>query len=149
MVIRELAKQTGISAPTIRYYEAIGLLPPPPRTANNYRNYQMADAERLRLIAGARSLGCSLADIEEILLVRDQGIPPCQRILDTLTDQLEKVNQRLAGLLALRETLIQLHHQGEMLPLDDILGEHCVCYLLKTHSDTGQITVKQGEYFDD
>lgn len=149
MVIRQLAKQTGISTPTIRYYEAIGLLPPPPRTANNYRNYQMADVERLRLIAGARSLGFSLADIAEILLVRDQGTPPCQRILDTLTDQLENVNQRLAGLLALRETLIQLHHQGKMLPLDDVLGERCVCYLLKTYRDTGQITVEQGEYFDD
>ncbi len=54
MVIHKLAKQTGVPAKTIRYYESIGLLPRPKRAANNYRQYTPADGERLRFIASAR-----------------------------------------------------------------------------------------------
>jgi DNA-binding transcriptional MerR regulator len=50
MVIHELAKLSGISAGTIRYYESIGLIPQPKRSANNYRQYTSAAVERLRLI---------------------------------------------------------------------------------------------------
>src|SRR5690606_17345541 len=60
MQIREVARASGVPAKTIRYYEAIGLLPPASRAANNYRRYQAADVERLRFIASARSLGFSL-----------------------------------------------------------------------------------------
>ncbi len=77
MLIHDLAKQTGVPAKTIRYYESIGLLPRPKRAANNYREYAPAEAERLRFIAGARSLGFSLADVAEILAARDDGIAPC------------------------------------------------------------------------
>ncbi len=54
MVIHELTKQTGVPAKTIRYYESIGLLPRPKRTANNYRQYTPADVERLRFRSLAR-----------------------------------------------------------------------------------------------
>lgn len=54
MKIQELARITGVSAKTIRYYEEIGLLPEPARGENNYRQYDERDVERLRLVAGAR-----------------------------------------------------------------------------------------------
>jgi hypothetical protein len=63
MFIKELAKQTGIATKTIRYYEAIGLIPLPQRAENNYREYSSLDAERLRFVVSARSLGFSLSDI--------------------------------------------------------------------------------------
>lgn len=53
MKIQDLSQMTGVSAKTIRYYEEIGLLPPPARGENNYRQYDERDAERLRLVAGA------------------------------------------------------------------------------------------------
>ncbi len=81
MLIRELAQQTSVPAKTIRYYETIGLLPPPQRAANNYRYYTSVDVERLRFIASLRSLNFSLNDIAEILAARDKGIAPCQRVL--------------------------------------------------------------------
>ncbi len=149
MVIRELAQQTGVPAKTIRYYESIGLLPRPERTANNYRQYAPPDIERLRLIASARSLGLSLDDISEILAARDKGIAPCQRVLDTIAHRLTEIDRRIADLLTLRDSLKQLHTEGAILPLDDVRGEHCICYLLKTYRDTGQVTIQKGEFFND
>ncbi len=149
MIIHELAQQAGVPAKTIRYYESIGLLPRPARASNNYRQYAPADAERLRLIAGARTLGFSLEDISEILAARDNGIAPCQRVLDAVGQRLNEIDRRLADLLALRDSLAQLQREGAVLPLDDVRGEHCICYLLKTYRDTGQIAIQRGEFFDD
>ena len=63
MFIQELAQQTGVTPKTIRYYEAIGLLPPPERAENNYRIYSQETVDRLRFIAAVRTLDFSLADI--------------------------------------------------------------------------------------
>lgn len=149
MIIHELTKQTGVPAKTIRYYESIGLLPRPKRAVNNYRQYMPADVERLRLIASARSLGFSLDDVAEILAARDGGIAPCQRVLDGIAQRLADVDRRIAGLLALRDSLRQLQSEGAILPRDDVQGEHCVCYLLKAYRDSGQVTIQRGEFFND
>ncbi len=145
MIIRELAKQTGVPARTIRYYESIGLMPQPRRATNNYREYTSSAVERLRFIAGARSLGLSLADIAEILAARDDGIAPCQRVLDALDQQMADIDRRIADLLALRETLAQIRHEGAVLPLDDVRGEQCVCYLLKTYRGSGRVIIQREE----
>lgn len=149
MVIHELTHLTGVPAKTIRYYESIGLVPRPTRAENNYRQYTPADVERLRFIASARSLGFSLDDISEILTARDNGIAPCQRVLDTIAQRLNEIDRRIADLLRLRDLLKQLHSEGAILPLDDVQGEHCICYLLKTHRDTGQVIIQKGEFFND
>ncbi len=149
MFIRDLAQHTDISAHTIRFYEAKGLLPAPQRAANNYRQYTPTDVERIRFIASARSLGFALDDIAEILTARDQGIAPCQRVLDVIRQRLEAIDHRIADLFALRESLAGLHAAGVTLPLDDIQGEHCVCSLLKTYRDTGKITIQREEFSDD
>ena len=122
MEIRELARQTNVNAKTIRYYESIRLLPQPERAANNYRQYTSADVERLRFIASARRLGFSLEDVSEILSARDKGIAPCQRVLDTIAQELNQIDRRIADLLTLRDALNQLHTQGEILPLNDVQG---------------------------
>jgi len=145
MVIHELAKQAGVSATTIRYYESIGLMPKPERSVNNYRQYASADVERLRLIAGARGLSFPLDDIADILQARDNGVAPCQRVLDALDQRLAEIDQRIADLLALRETLDQLKREGAALPLDDVRGEHCVCYLLKTYRESGRVIIHREE----
>ncbi len=145
MVIHELAKQAGISATTIRYYEVIGLMPKPERSVNNYRQYTSADVERLRLIGGARGLDIPLDDIADILRARDNGIAPCQRVLDALDQQLTEIDRRITALLTLRETLNQLKAEGAALPLDDVHGEHCVCYLLKTYRESGRVIIQREE----
>ncbi|MBS4015791.1 MAG: MerR family DNA-binding transcriptional regulator, partial [Candidatus Latescibacteria bacterium] len=63
MKILELSQKTGISAKAIRYYEQIGILPPPLRAVNGYRQYSQPDIERLQLVAGARRLDLPLDEI--------------------------------------------------------------------------------------
>jgi len=118
MLIHELAKRTGVATKTIRYYEAIGLLPPPARQPNNYRQ------------------------IGKILAARDAGIAPCTCVLETLEQQLAAVDRRIADMLALRDTLNNLYHRGKTLPRDDVAGDHCVCALMKTYAEREQPRVK-------
>lgn len=149
MRIQTLAQQTGVPAKTIRYYEAVGVMPPPRRGTNNYRVYTAGDSERLRFIASARALGLTLAEIAEILAARDQGSAPCARVLAALDGRLADLDRRLADMVALRENLAQLRQAGAALPLDDVLGEHCVCYLIKTYRDSGQVAIAREENHHD
>jgi DNA-binding transcriptional MerR regulator len=75
MNIGELARAADTKAETIRYYERIGLLPAPPRTAGNYRDYSAAHVSRLTFIRRARSLGFSIEQIGHcsILPTRKSG----------------------------------------------------------------------------
>jgi MerR family copper efflux transcriptional regulator len=130
MFIQELAKHTGISAKTIRYYESIGLLPDPERGANNYRQYTPEISERLGFITTARSLGFSLADIGEFLAARDKGSLPCRRVLDSFDQRILDIDRRIADLIAMRETLQQIRANGETLPPDKKCDDACVCYLV-------------------
>lgn len=150
MQINALSAQTGVSTKAIRYYESIDLLPPPARAENNYRQYNEADVDRLRLIAGSRSLGFSLADIGEIVGARDRGIAPCQRVLDTMAHSLIDVDRRIADLLELRETLTKMRQVGASLPLDDVQGEGCVCYLVKSFPAARKVVISRhrAEYTD-
>jgi DNA-binding transcriptional MerR regulator len=143
MFIKELSAKTGVSDKTIRYYESIGLMLPPQRGENNYRQYTPADVERLRFIASARSLDFSLSDIGEILAARDDNIPPCEQVLDTLSRRLDEVDRRIADMLLLRDTIRQIRAEGEVLPKDDVQGEGCVCYLIKSYYQTGEVTIEQ------
>jgi len=143
MQIKELAQQVGVSAKTIRYYESVSLMPPPKRSENNYRQYDDTDVERLRFIASARSLGLAVKDIAEIMAARDNGIAPCDRVLDVLALQLADIDRRIADLLELRDTLQEIQAKGTALPKDDVQGEHCVCYLVKTYRHTDAVVIEQ------
>ena len=67
MKIQELFQASGVPTKTIRFYEEIGVLPSPKRKPNGYSEYNQANIERLRLVAGARRLDLSLNDIREII----------------------------------------------------------------------------------
>jgi MerR family transcriptional regulator, copper efflux regulator len=145
MLIQELAKQTGLAATTIRYYESIGLIPRPQRAENNYREYTAADVERVRFIAGARSLDFSLDDIAEFLAARDDGLLVSQRVLDLLDQHLAEVDRRIADLLALRESLDCIRDRAQASPQNYRCDEQCVCYLITTDRLSGQITIQREE----
>jgi DNA-binding transcriptional MerR regulator len=67
-----LARAADTNAETIRYYERIGLLPPPPRTAGNYRDYSDAHVSRLAFTRRARALGFSIEQVRALLGLADQ-----------------------------------------------------------------------------
>jgi DNA-binding transcriptional MerR regulator len=93
--IGELAAELGLNPKTIRYYEVIGLLPIPARTATGYRLYGTADRERLRFIVKAKAIGFTLREIGEILTLRDSGTEPCPHLGLLLDRKLAAVDAQL------------------------------------------------------
>jgi DNA-binding transcriptional MerR regulator len=71
MRISEVAEQAGVPTSTVRYYERIGLVPPPTRTDSGYRDYDETTSARLAFVARAKRLGLSLEQIAELLPVWD------------------------------------------------------------------------------
>jgi DNA-binding transcriptional MerR regulator len=130
MQINELVKLTGVSAKTIRYYEEIALLPPPTRKPNGYREYSEIDIDRLKLVSGARRLDFSLAEIKEILDLRDRGIAPCGVLLELLARKENEIHQRIAELKEMEEDLKNLYSLGMTYPTHDVEGKNCVCHLV-------------------
>jgi len=145
MFIHELARTTGVSAKTIRYYESIGLMPDPERADNNYRQYAPDAIERLRFIVSARSLGFNLMDIGEFLSARDKGTLPCKQVLESVDERITEIDRRIADLLALRGTLMEVRTLGESLPANKKCDEQCVCYLITTDPESGQVTIQREE----
>ena len=145
MFIHELAQVSGVSAKTIRYYESIGLVPNPQRAGNNYRQYTPAAAERLRFIVSARSLGFSLTDIAEFLSARDEGTLPCKQVLDSIDGRIADIDRRIADLLALRNNLSRVRADGEGLPPDKKCDDDCLCYVITTDPQSGQVSIQREE----
>jgi DNA-binding transcriptional MerR regulator len=100
--VADLARAVGVRTDTIRYYERVGLLPPPARTATGYRDYDTGAVDRLRFIQGAQRLGLRLVDIGHLLAVRDTGNCPCEPAADLLRRRLADVDAEIARLTELR-----------------------------------------------
>ncbi len=135
MQIKELARRTNLTDKTIRYYESIGLLPPPHRRPNGYRDYSEADVDRVKFVASSRALDFSLDDIGEILDLRDQREAPCRVVLDLLQQRADEISQRIADLQRLESELRDLHRLGLTFPTDDVDGKRCICHLITQRSD--------------
>jgi len=116
------AAALGLSADTLRYYERLGLLPPPRRTAGGYRLYGDEAAERLGFIAGAKRMGLRLADIKELLDVRDRGQCPCGHTKTLVGRRLAEVDAEIRQLSSVREQLLTLKKRNEEC-LDAAAGE--------------------------
>jgi MerR family copper efflux transcriptional regulator len=103
MTIGRLAKQVGVNIDTIRYYERNGLIPEPVRRASGYREYEAADARRLRFILRAKELGFTLAEIGELLsLSADRDVRGVKRRAE---ERLEHVEHKIKELQRVRKGL--------------------------------------------
>ena len=103
-----LAHLTGVSTDTLRHYERLGLLPCPPRTSGNYRDYGPSCQGRVEQIQRALRIGFSLAELKCILAVRDQGGAPCRHVRELLRSKLSDVNRQIKDLRTLRTELNRL-----------------------------------------
>lgn len=108
LTVSVLADRVGLSPDAVRYYERLGLLAPPARSAGGYRLYDEAAVERLRFIKGAQRVGLRLREIGELLEVVDRGQCPCGHTEVLLRERLAEVDVELARLGALRATLARL-----------------------------------------
>lgn len=104
--IGQLARITGLTADTLRYYEHRGLLERPGRSPGGFRIYRPATVERLEFIKRARALGFTLDEIHELIGFNGRGgLSRCTRVRDLLADHLRQLDVTLADLTVLRETL--------------------------------------------
>ena len=106
--IGELARQTGTKVETIRYYERIGLLPPPARTGGNYRAYARSHLDRLSFARRGRDLGFSLDEVRELLRLSDDREQSCAEVDRIARLHLVEVERKLADLKTLRVELRQV-----------------------------------------
>ena len=113
LTISQVAKATGVAAKTIRYYEEIGVLPAPSRTAAGYRQYDQAGVHRLRFIRRARSLGLPLRDVKTVIVNLDGGSRPGlrPRLLALVRRQLSAVRHQSAELGLLQQQLEEVLHR--------------------------------------
>lgn len=100
MRIAEVADRSGFSPATLRYYEQVDLLPAPQRTATGYRAYDESVLSRLGFIARAKTLGCSLDEIAQLMPDWDGGrcAPVQDRLRELVTIKLSDSQARMAEL---------------------------------------------------
>ena len=99
------AKQTGLSIDTIRFYQKSGLLKPPARTAGGYRVFSETEIAELQFIARAQDLGFSLAEIKELLSLRNQKGRACPEVRGLIHCRLQNVRQKIVALKQLESEL--------------------------------------------
>jgi MerR family mercuric resistance operon transcriptional regulator len=104
LTIGRLAQASGVNLETIRYYERIGLLQPPPRTAGGHRAYEDAHRRTLRFIRRARELGFTIEQVRELLKLSENA-QPCGAVLAISTAHLADVRRKLADLTRLEAIL--------------------------------------------
>ncbi len=105
LTIGELGKATDTKVETIRYYERIGLLPRPARTAGNYRAYGEAELGRLSFIRRARDLGFPLDQVRALLDLADCRDQSCATADALARAHLAEVERKIADLQALGREL--------------------------------------------
>lgn len=126
--IGELADAVGLNAKTIRYYEALGLLSEPERTAAGYRLYDERDRERLEFILKAKRVGLTLEEIRDILSLRDTGQAPCEHVLELIGHKLATIDEQLHILGNLRIHLLHLKEAAT----ETARREGAICGILET-----------------
>lgn len=112
MQIGELASATTTKVTTIRFYEEIGLLGRPARTASGRRTYGPTDADRLSFIRNGRRLGFSIDEIRSLLALADQPERDCAEATEIASRHLADVEGRLRQLGALRDELAAMSAAG-------------------------------------
>ncbi|MFC7518223.1 Cd(II)/Pb(II)-responsive transcriptional regulator [Herbaspirillum sp. GCM10030257] len=110
MKIGELAKRSDCEVETIRYYEREGLLPTPPRSGSNYRQYSEQDAERLLFIRHCRSLGMSLDDVRALQHFQAKPEQACDEIDALLDRHIQQTALQIASLERLQKQLQTLRN---------------------------------------
>ncbi|MGB7412662.1 MAG: heavy metal-responsive transcriptional regulator [Thermosynechococcaceae cyanobacterium] len=106
--VGEVSRQLDLNPQTLYFYERIGLIPPPQRTEAGYRLFSQQDVERLAFIARVKSLGLSLDEIKDILVLKDERSLTCQAVYERLNQKVQEIEDHIRQLQALRDELTPL-----------------------------------------
>ena len=133
MKISDAAAASGCHLETIRYYERVGLMPPPTRTASGYRTYRPAEVERLRFISRGRELGFSLEEIRSLLRLEDDSKMSCGDVDVIARTHLADIHQRI-------DELHRMATELERVIAKCAGGERECCTILHALRDTGIVS---------
>ncbi|MBD1919270.1 MULTISPECIES: heavy metal-responsive transcriptional regulator [Cyanophyceae] len=117
--IGELAKQANVTVATIRYYESLHLLEPVSKAENGYRYYDETTVSRLQFIKQAQSLQFSLAEIQQVIDVRNQGEPVCNLVKALLDQKIATLEQEIQQAATLKTRLDAYRTSWVARPLDN------------------------------
>lgn len=105
LTIGQLASAAGVNFETVRYYERIGLMSVPPRTASGHRAYESAHIQRLTFIRRARELGFGIDDIRALLSLAEPSRVSCAEAREIARTHLDEIRAKLADLTRLEGIL--------------------------------------------
>lgn len=130
--IGDLARSSGSTVETIRYYERIGLLEKPGRTEGNYRAYGARDQKRLSFIRHARGLGFEVSEIRSLLDLADNPDRDCKEADTIATGHLNAVEAKIEQLQLLRTELARMvgacrGGRAADCRVLEVLGDHSLC----------------------
>ena len=108
LMIGALSERTGCNVETIRYYEKIHLLPPPPRSAGGRRLYPDTHLRRLVFIRRCRQLGFHLDEIRELLSLVDGGSYTCAEVRELTLNHAEELERKIADLKRMKSVLKEI-----------------------------------------
>jgi DNA-binding transcriptional MerR regulator len=137
--IGQLAARTAIPVRTIRFYEDAGLLPPPHRTPGGYRAYTEDAVTRLRFVRSTQALGLSLAEIGEVLRIRDHQGPPCGYVTELLNAHIDALETRIGELCTLRDELRARLAPGAIPDAASCRSDQ-ICYLIEEDRPNGDVS---------
>ena len=113
-----LALRTGCNIETIRYYEQVGLLPPPPRSAGGHRLYGEGLVRRVNFVRRSRDLGFSIEEIRELLQLVDGGTYTCGEVEKLARNHVREIRRKIADWKRLQRVLETMAAQcsGDAVP---------------------------------
>lgn len=119
MRIGTLAASCNCPAETIRYYEKIGLLPKPVRTANGYRSYDDRHQKWLQFVLRSRALGFTQDEVRRLSNIADQSQPVCADVHQLLVEHIVDVRKKLLDLKRMENALARLKSKCQDGTLND------------------------------
>ena len=108
MTIGQVARQTGVSVETIRYYEKEGLINEPERSPSGYRQYQEETIKRVLFIQRAKEVGFTLKEISDLLLIQSKPDARCGDLLNKATLKVAQIEEKIHELQRMKQSLQQL-----------------------------------------
>ena len=129
MRIGELATRAGVTVKALRFYESAEVLPAPARRPSGYRDYDEDALARLRFVKAAQAAGLTLAEIRQVIAVREDSGPPCRHVTALLDAHAADLDRRIAELTALREEVRRLRGRADGLDPASC-EEDTVCHVI-------------------
>ncbi len=139
--IGQVAVRAGVTAKAIRFYEAAGVLPQPTRGPNGYRVYRSDVLEVVKFVKQATGLGLTLAEIKDIVAIRQGGRPPCSHVQRLLQDKARDLDRKLKDLIELRRRVRQSLAAWNRRPV----GKAAVCPHIEGRMDRSRPGVRRGK----